>query len=446
MQDKYEFVIVGAGAGGASLAKELAQRGKRVLVIERGDGRNRLGSARHALRYYDRNGLFGGIRKSREGVVLWRALMAGGTTVISCGNAIRSLQKPLLDLGIRLDDEFAEVDKELGVGVPDADIICDGSHKILEASKALGYRMELTPKLIDFGRCTRCGQCVLGCTDGAKWTAMTPLGEAQRHGAEILYGTRVLQVIRKAGKACGVIAVSGEGRQEIAAETVILAAGGLATPVILQRSGVRSGRHGGQTGSGLFCDLLVNTYGVARDVEFIREPTMTLFDGEFHEEEGLILSTFANQSWLGRIMEMGIAGVRLPTRGLMGIMTKIADEATGCVNPDGTVSKRVSPADQKKLSKGVEISTEILIKAECKPSSIIVSRPQGAHPGGTAAIGRVVDADLQTEVDNLFVCDASVLPIAPGLPPILTIVALAKRLGKKLAGTKSDKGYGTSDK
>jgi choline dehydrogenase-like flavoprotein len=45
----------------------------------------------------------------------------------------------------------------------------------------------------------------------------------------------------------------------------------------------------------------------------------------------------------------------------------------------------------------------------------------------------VVDNNLQTEVNNLFVCDSSVLPIAPGLPPILTIVALAKRLAKLLA-------------
>jgi len=50
-----------------------------------------------------------------------------------------------------------------------------------------------------------------------------------------------------------------------------------------------------------------------------------------------------------------------------------------------------------------------------------------------AATGGVVDKNLQTEVDNLFVCDASVLPATPGLPPILTIVALAKRLAKLLA-------------
>jgi len=44
----------------------------------------------------------------------------------------------------------------------------------------------------------------------------------------------------------------------------------------------------------------------------------------------------------------------------------------------------------------------------------------------------VVDGELKTEIDNLFVCDASVLPVSPGLPPVLTIMALARSLGKRL--------------
>jgi choline dehydrogenase-like flavoprotein len=69
--------------------------------------------------------------------------------------------------------------------------------------------------------------------------------------------------------------------------------------------------------------------------------------------------------------------------------------------------------------------------SEVKLTAILNLKPEdakGLHPGGTAAIGKVVNKDSQTEVDGLFACDASVPPVTPGLPPILTIVALAKRL------------------
>ena len=55
----------------------------------------------------------------------------------------------------------------------------------------------------------------------------------------------------------------------------------------------------------------------------------------------------------------------------------------------------------------------------------------GGHNGAAAAIGVVVDKNLQTKIDNLFVCDASVLPESPGLPPMLTIMAVAKWFAKK---------------
>ena len=55
------------------------------------------------------------------------------------------------------------------------------------------------------------------------------------------------------------------------------------------------------------------------------------------------------------------------------------------------------------------------------------------HPGGTAKIGDVVDANLKTRFDNLYVCDCSVIPDSWGLPPTLTIVALGKRLARHLA-------------
>ena len=178
-------------------------------------------------------------------------------------------------------------------------------------------------------------------------------------------------------------------------------------------------------------DLLVNTYGVTEDLNLIHEPAMTLVNHDFYESNGFILSPFVNHPRLVKFMEFGIKGLTMRDNQIIGIMTKARDEPTGRVYPDGTVSKSVTDKDWEKLREGSRIATEILEKVGVKKTT--VSKVEGAHPGGTAAIGVVVDNNLQTGIDNLFVCDASVLPVAPGLPPILTIVALAKRLSKFIA-------------
>jgi choline dehydrogenase-like flavoprotein len=58
-----------------------------------------------------------------------------------------------------------------------------------------------------------------------------------------------------------------------------------------------------------------------------------------------------------------------------------------------------------------------------------------AHPGGTAEVGDIVDSDLKTEYDNLYVCDCSVIPEEWAMPPAHTIVGLGKRLAGHLAGS-----------
>lgn len=423
---EHEFVIVGSGAGGATLARELAARGKDVLLVEKGEYYSEFGAVEDIVRFYDARKATKPLRYSKEGVMLFRTFMAGGTTVVSCGNGVRCLEKELADLGIMLEEEFTEAESEMGIAPISESLLSDGSEAIMRASEELGYRMDLMPKFVNPGLCTSCGHCCAGCQTGAKWTALNYLEQARQSGADIVYGTAVQKVLVENGKARGIIAGESGEQIRIISDTVILCAGALATPVILQQSGIKD------AGTGLFADMFVNVYGVTTGLNQVQEPPMALIEREFYHDKGFIISPFINHLKVCRFAELGVKGLTMPLDKLVGLMIKIQDEPVGYVCPDGTVSKPVSQEDQLRLQEGCAIAREILAKAGADDKSFVTSRPQGGHPGGTAAIGRIVNSDLQTEVNKLFVCDASVLPTSPGLPPILTITALAKRLAKRL--------------
>jgi choline dehydrogenase-like flavoprotein len=423
---KYDFVIVGSGAGGATLARELSRKGRRVLVVERGRHETKVGTLADSLRYYDLHKVTKMPRTSREGVQLWQAFMAGGSTAVAAGNGTRCLERELAEFGIHLEDELAEVERELDIHPLDEGLLSEGSLVIRQAASELGYNMEPMPKFVDPVKCRRDGVCTWGCPCGAKWSALEYLQEAQANGAEVLFDIRIDSVTIEHGRARGVVGAGPEGRAMIAADTVILAAGGLGTPLILQQSGIA------EAGAGLFADLFIRTYGVTSGPNLVHEPNMALVDMEFYADQGFILSPNAELSRTSRLVSMGPNGFALPTSRLLAIMTKIRDEAVGHVYRDGSVSKPVTDKDREKLEAGARVSRQILIKAGADPRSIVDSKTGGAHPGGTAAIGRIVDTSLRTRVEGLFVCDGSVLPVAPGLPPIVTIVALAKRLAHQL--------------
>jgi choline dehydrogenase-like flavoprotein len=418
---EFEFIVVGSGAGGATVAEALARQGRAVLVLERGQPAAGLGTARAALRYYDVNPVTQTPLTSREGVILWRAFMAGGSTVMACGNAVRCLQKELAALGIPLASELSAVERDLGVTATQPELLSPGSEELRSAAAHLGHHFQPMPKSLNQASCRRCGQCVLGCAARAKWTARGALDAAVAAGATVRYGARAHAVVTARGRVAAVRGAGPRGAEEWRAPTVILAAGGLETPRLLQNSGLRAGQ-------GLFLDLFVNTYGVSRELNQLREPTMSLMNAEYHDSEGFLLSPYVSHSRMARLLELGVAGAALPTDRLLGLMTKIVDEPAGYVPPSGAISKPVTERDRARLRSGSNVARDILVRAGADPRSIVVSKVQGAHPGGTAAIGQVVDADLQTSLPGLYVCDGSVLPAAPGLPPIVTIAALGRRL------------------
>lgn len=423
----FDTIVVGSGMGGAVVARELTKAGREVLVVEAGRPPEHLGAFADALRMYDGNAVTKMPKRSVEGTIIYRALVAGGSTVVSCGNGVRCLERELAELGIDLADDLAAMEQEMRIAPLGEDKLSDMGLRIRQAGEELGHPFSSMPKMIDHARCEACGACVLGCPHGAKWTSLAALDEAVELGAEVVYGVEVDRVLRSNGTAIGVVGRGQDGVFEARGATVVLSAGGLGTPVILNASGVD------QAGRGLFIDTFVNVYGTLDETVRSVEPTMSIVNTEFHEDRGFLMAPFINYSRSTRMIEGGAGLAARSLKHVFGMMVKTSDDPTGEVHADGTVSKPVSAADRRRLDEGAAMAGEILVAAGVRRDSLLVSKPQGAHPGGTAAIGAVVDTDLQTAVDGLFVADASVLPRTPGMPPMVTIGALARRLGRTLA-------------
>ena len=111
-------------------------------------------------------------------------------------------------------------------------------------------------------------------------------------------------------------------------------------------------------------------------------------------------------------------------------MIKIRDELRGNLTEKGLVNKDFGEVEKKRFQNGIELAENILRNAGAR--STFKTSVLASHPGGTVKIGEFVDQNLKTDIDNLYVCDASVIPIAWGLPPVLTLIGLGKRLARHL--------------
>lgn len=392
-------IVVGSGAGGATVARELAKNRIKVTLLEKGCST----PVDKAHQYYDNLDV---------GVELLKTTCLGGTTLVTAGNAVRTCQEEFKEMGINLENEFQEVEGELNVGTLPDTHFGEGTLRIMEASSVLGLPMEKMFKSINPHECIPCGMCALGCPRNAKWSSLKYLEEAEKLGVKIIDNSQVTQITTNNGHVTGVCSHD----KKYSADLVILCAGAIETPRLLRSAGITAGKK-------LFVDTFVTVGGVLEDINFYKEVSMNAL----YKGDGFILAPHYSGLLTSRLEKQGFS-----ESDILGMMVKIKDEGSGCVGEDAVVKNNTSH-DAGLLAEGSALAGAILTEAGVDPSTIISTPARGAHPGGTAAIGEVVDRNLETEIQGLYVCDASVFPSAPGAPPVLTILALAKRLGKHIS-------------
>ncbi|MDR3223714.1 MAG: FAD-dependent oxidoreductase [Methanobrevibacter sp.] len=396
-------LIVGTGVGGAIIAMELAKSNIPVTIVEKGPSAD----VKDSYKYYD---------KIDDYLDLSKTCCVGGSSVVAAGNAVRLLEEELKEYGVDISVELDEVEELIGVHQLDDSHFGEGTKKFMEAAKSIGLSVIKMPKFIREEDCVKCGKCAWGCPNDAKWTSKDFIKIAIENGAELISEAEVTDILTENKKVKGVkVKYKDESVKAIESDVVVLSAGAINSAIILQKLGLKAGEK-------LFIDPFVTVGGVLKNINYSTEVTMNaLFIGK----------NFVLAPHYSVIISQNLNDDNIKKEDILSVMVKIPDDNHGKI-VDGKIIKENTIKDIRFIAEGAATAGAILIAAGVDPNTITSTHLRGAHPGGTAAIGDIVDSDLKTEYEGLYVSDASVIPEAPGAPPIVAILAISKRLSKHL--------------
>jgi choline dehydrogenase-like flavoprotein len=476
-----DVVVVGTGAGGAVVGRELAEAGLAVVFIEEGAYVDRTQFTGRAFpmqqKLYRRAGSTFSI--GNTGIPIPLGQTVGGSTTVNSGTCYRTPERVLhkwqTELGLHdlgpdaMARYFDRVEGVLGVERAKPELMGGNGRVIARGCDALGFTKH-GPLRRNAPACDGQGVCCFGCpTDAKRSTNVSYVPLALRAGAELFTGAKLVRVIVESGRATGVVAKTEAGKTiTVHGRAVVIACGTIMTPLVLSKQGL--GGRSGQLGKNL---SIHPACGALAEFDEPIDPWKGIPQGysveELHDEgilyEGAMVPLEMTMGWVQLIGPQLVALAegfdRVASFGFL-----VEDSSRGSVSAvagQPVIRYWLGDRDVAHIKRGLDVLAQIYFAAGARrvytpiagfetldsPADLAQLRRatirawdldlSAYHPLGTARMGvdpssSVVGPDHQMhDIRALYVVDGSSVPTALGVNPQVTIMALATRAAEKIA-------------
>ena len=466
--EEVDLCIIGSGAGGAVLAHEAARKGLRTLVVERGPYLRTDAMTTSEAEMIPRLYKDGGMQMNTAvDFFILQGSCVGGSTTVSNMVLIRAGDEAFARWGqlgaelpvTELRDCYTRIEEALEAGIAPPSAASRSTQLFEMGARTLGFVPQPMLKALGNARCHACGNCNIGCTFGAKRSALTtfiPWAEAQ--GARVLADTTVTRLHVTRGRVTHAEAVSGRRgeRLRIRARSFALCGGAIGSSALLLASGVKRNvgtRLSFNAGAMMVADFdealdaydadQMTSYVLADDylIEATHNPIMSaaLTTPGWMDDHAALMKRSRHLAYAGAMVGTEATGRVVMSRWFGHEETRFcATERDMGHLRDGlaTIARIFFAAGARRVFLPTE---ELFTLRSASDASTIPARirtmrdvqcgsshPQGGNPMSNDRRLGVVDTDFAVhDLDNAFVCDASVFPDAIGVNPMNTVMALA---------------------
>jgi len=484
-----DICVIGTGAGGAVVAKELAEKGLSVVALEEGSHftvKNfNQDPGDMMARLYRENGMTLALGLPPISITLGKCV--GGTTTVNSATCFRTPETVVEKWRDKYDCAglsyrelipcFERVEKEINVVELTEDVLGRNYQVVKRGAEKLG--LKLKPLKHNVRGCEGAGVCQWGCVKNAKQSAdVAYIPKAIAAGARIYANCRAKKIITEAGRVTGVKGrfVNPKTGAEtfsikVTARIVCLAMGSMITPAFLLKQ--RLANTSGQVGRGL------TVHPCGRVVAEMDEEVK----GHHGVSQGGLIDDFADEGIMleGIFLPPGVMAMALPGIGqkhkylarhynnLAAFGVMVSDTTRGRILPPlfpghaYTAWYSMNQNDAERLRKGIGYLADIFFAAgarriftacfkkpeirtpeDLKRFKTMRIKPwhfelMAFHPLGTCRMGNtpetsVVDLNLEThDIKGLFITDGSVFPSSLGVNPQVTIMSFATRAADYIA-------------